>query len=793
MINTPYNSPIFSDVAATENGTVIFVISAAMIDEVREVGIYDIQIRLLDDNKQSRVTIPPVSNAIEIREPMAIEDGSPIDSNVVNVAKVNRALTTTSAPLEAFDSQGNYIKKTWGDGDPITDAALNKMEAGIDGVNKKIANANNINDTAASATTTYSSNKIETIKEGLSSRINTIENDGVSQTVIENKVQSVINEKIADGTLSQVEAVIENGSITKNMLNNEVFEDTHKIDVYGYSSKGLWDVCLSTYLTLPISNYIVKDSILPIRGTLTSETHSNITGICVTGCKVISGGSPSPTVNSSVTSNYENDIYTFTSSVRFYSEELVEFGVIIGVKISDITMKTQYSITSLEMQIDGNWINILESSTKYNVYKPENIYECKKVPLGNAILKSSLLNSSFINNSMLQKNIIGINNLEMDTRRNDCYMSVGKTFDRYGEGHHITIYNIPNDLKLVEGDIPVLRFKISKNNNVISTNFQIGTFSKVPYMVEANKYYEDDNFMYYSMTSRALQSIAADDTLIININIITETALDDITLYTSNVELEKDGNIQRVYSNNCKINGNPNPVQSQRVYYKYYNQLGLVDYNILDSIINSLNPIYGKKLGCLGDSITQKIESNSSMNYWDYLAQWNNLQLNINGISGTAISDNGAVGDTPGDSRAMCYRYTELEDDCDIIIVFAGTNDMSANFGEYGDNTPNTLHGALRIMLSGLRDKFYDKKIYYVTPMKLRNEGIGFEKNLQMIDVIKQECADYGIPVLDLYRNANFNPFNEKQRIAYIPDKTHPNIEGHKKIAELIDKFIKTF
>ena len=140
VINTPYNSPIFSEVTATENGTVIFVISAAMIDEVREVGIYDIQIRLLDDNKQSRVTIPPVSNAIEIREPMAIEDGSAVDSNAVNVAKVNRALTTTSAPLEAFDSQGNYIKKTWGDGDPITDAALNKMEAGIDGVNKKIGN-----------------------------------------------------------------------------------------------------------------------------------------------------------------------------------------------------------------------------------------------------------------------------------------------------------------------------------------------------------------------------------------------------------------------------------------------------------------------------------------------------------------------------------------------------------------------------------------------------------------------------------------------------------------------------
>ena len=142
VINTPYGLPIFSDVAATKNGAVIFVITEAMIDEIREVGAYEIQIRLLDDNKQSRASIPPVSNAIEIREPIAIEDGSAVDSNAVNVAKVNRALTTTSAPLEAFDSQGNYIKNNWGDGDPITDAALNKMEAGIDGVNKKIGNVN---------------------------------------------------------------------------------------------------------------------------------------------------------------------------------------------------------------------------------------------------------------------------------------------------------------------------------------------------------------------------------------------------------------------------------------------------------------------------------------------------------------------------------------------------------------------------------------------------------------------------------------------------------------------------
>lgn len=139
VINTPYGSPIFSDVAATKNGAVIFVITEGMIDEIRELGSYSIQIRLLDDDKQSRATIPPVSNAIEIKAPIAIEDGSAIDGNTVNTAMAGYAVTTTSTPLESFDSQGNYIKTTWGEGDVITDAKLNKIEAGIEGVNKKVA------------------------------------------------------------------------------------------------------------------------------------------------------------------------------------------------------------------------------------------------------------------------------------------------------------------------------------------------------------------------------------------------------------------------------------------------------------------------------------------------------------------------------------------------------------------------------------------------------------------------------------------------------------------------------
>lgn len=192
VINTPYNSPIFSDVAVTKNGAVIFVITEAMIDEIREVGAYEIQIRLLDDNKQSRASIPPVSNAIEIREPIAIEDGSTVDSNAVNVAKVNRALTTTSAPLEAFDSQGNYIKKTWGDGDPITDAALNKMEAGIDGVNNKISNVSSqIKEKANKNEIFTMANMGQDVKEAMT---------GGSVAVVGKN--AVLNENIVDGQVT---------------------------------------------------------------------------------------------------------------------------------------------------------------------------------------------------------------------------------------------------------------------------------------------------------------------------------------------------------------------------------------------------------------------------------------------------------------------------------------------------------------------------------------------------------------------------------------------------------------
>ena len=138
VIKTPGDkAPIFSEINATKRGAITFTITAEMIDEVDEIGNYTFQIRLLDENKESRATIPEVVNGIEIREPIATEDVS--TTNEVGVATVDYAITTAGTTEDTFDSQGNYNKTAWKTGDRITAAKLNKIEAGIDGVNQKVA------------------------------------------------------------------------------------------------------------------------------------------------------------------------------------------------------------------------------------------------------------------------------------------------------------------------------------------------------------------------------------------------------------------------------------------------------------------------------------------------------------------------------------------------------------------------------------------------------------------------------------------------------------------------------
>ena len=104
VIKTPNNLPaIFSEVAPTNEGKIVFTITGEMIDEIDEVGNYSFQIRLFDESKNSRVTLPEVDNGIEIREAIASED-------TASTARIRYDEPTKS--LIASDELVNYDENT---------------------------------------------------------------------------------------------------------------------------------------------------------------------------------------------------------------------------------------------------------------------------------------------------------------------------------------------------------------------------------------------------------------------------------------------------------------------------------------------------------------------------------------------------------------------------------------------------------------------------------------------------------------------------------------------------------
>lgn len=151
VIKRPTTDPIFSDVAKLSSGKVLFVITGEMIDEFVELGNYDFQVRLLNADKTSRATLPPVTAGILIKEPVCEEEG-------VNYSLTGYSRAATGEVLDVFDENGDYIKTTWVHGDLITDSKLNKIENALYEINEKEIDLSNY------ATESYVNNAIEVIE-----------------------------------------------------------------------------------------------------------------------------------------------------------------------------------------------------------------------------------------------------------------------------------------------------------------------------------------------------------------------------------------------------------------------------------------------------------------------------------------------------------------------------------------------------------------------------------------------------------------------------------------------------
>lgn len=169
VVNTPSGLNMFSDIVACRKGNVIFTIRGEMIDEIKEVGMYAFQIRLLDATQTSRVTLPPVYNGIEIRQPIAAEDQENVTGDgVVDYAEMNR-YTSESGPT--FNSLGDYNKTTWQQRDVISTYRMNKIEDALYQINEHCQDTIDIHENQiAQLEATYNAS-FENINKNINERI----------------------------------------------------------------------------------------------------------------------------------------------------------------------------------------------------------------------------------------------------------------------------------------------------------------------------------------------------------------------------------------------------------------------------------------------------------------------------------------------------------------------------------------------------------------------------------------------------------------------------------------------
>ena len=222
---------------------------------------------------------------------------------------------------------------------------------------------------------------------------------------------------------------------------------------------------------------------------------------------------------------------------------------------------------------------------------------------------------------------------------------------------------------------------------------------------------------------------------------------------------------------------------------------------ITKEIIN--NKWYNKKYIALGDSITRGENSLNSYNpmigdrYTDVAREEFGFREVINyGIGGSRITSHS---DATYPKDGMIDRFSEMDDDADLICVFGGTNDFGNDvpLGDVSDGNKTHFKYALNELCKGLLNKYPTKTIYFITPIHRKDHradnipnGAGHTLK-DYVNAIKEICENWGIPVLDLYSTYGINPFIDIQRETYMPDGLHPIPVGMRKLGEKNNEFIK--
>ena len=209
------------------------------------------------------------------------------------------------------------------------------------------------------------------------------------------------------------------------------------------------------------------------------------------------------------------------------------------------------------------------------------------------------------------------------------------------------------------------------------------------------------------------------------------------------------------------------------------------------------------KICFLGDSITEGAGASSRETcFVSVFGRKTGAVAKNFGIGGTRIARKETPSNNPKYDQCFLDRVDKLDEDADAVVVFGGTNDFGHGNGKLGApadpaTEEYTFYGALRSLCLRLIRRYPTKPIVFLTPLHRKSEDatvneikIPCHPLRDYVAVIREVCAEYSIPVLDLFATAGIQPKIEEQRAAFCPDGLHPNDRGAELLADKIIAYL---
>lgn len=233
-----------------------------------------------------------------------------------------------------------------------------------------------------------------------------------------------------------------------------------------------------------------------------------------------------------------------------------------------------------------------------------------------------------------------------------------------------------------------------------------------------------------------------------------------------------------------------------------------------------VHPWFGKKIGYIGDSITDPRLRQAKTKWWKFLEEWLNTTSYVYGISGRQWND--AI------NQANKLK-AEHGDDVDAIMIFLGTNDYNEGIpvGEWYKESQEeviaargskvkqpylrnkrtfvmdnkTFKGRINLALDSIKRMYPTKQIILLTPIH-RGRAYFNDKNWQptedytnwcgeyldaYVDAIKEAGNVWAVPVIDWNSLSGLYPMHEEEdTFGHATDRLHPNDEGMRRMARTL-------